>query len=346
MSNPSTPRTVTRAQRGVVPILGFGVLTAAMDVYGGNVVQSVGPDVLAAVSFSLTAAFFVGLAAVRHGLAATFRPLRDLRRDVVGVNVTTAVTWLSMLYALKYLEPAVVSVVVVALGPILTIVLGPVLRRGSSVLRAEIWVSGGVLVVLGLLMWESVTGRSGVGELGTGQVVAGFVCTVACGVGSTSNIIFMKRLSEAGQTPQSVLAIRFFLMIGVTWVMTAFNDHPRLGAAFWPAVFVAVIGVGLPIYVLQIGIKHTEPITTSLLISVSPLITLLLQLLDGRLVPSLSSFVCTSAIIVLVALGIMRRGQKEAQEAREAWEARTPVLHGHTPPVTPEDMVKETPDDA
>ncbi|HEY2577318.1 MAG TPA: DMT family transporter [Streptosporangiaceae bacterium] len=291
-------------------------MTAALDVYAGSTVQSISPVVLAAISFSLTAAFFVALEAARHGPAATLRPLYALRHDVVAINVTTAVTWLSMLYALKYLEPAVVSVTVVALGPILTVVLGPMLRRGSFILRAETWVSVGILALLGVLVWESAIGRSGVGSLGTGQVVAGFLFALACGVGSMANIIYMKRLSEAGQTPQAVLAIRFFLMIAITWVLTAFVSRPQLSEAFWPSVLVAVIGVGLPIYVLQIGIKHTEPITTSLLISASPLVTLLLQLFDRRLDPSPLSFVCTFAVVILVAVGVVKRSQTERQGER------------------------------
>ncbi|MBO0821274.1 MAG: EamA family transporter, partial [Nocardiopsaceae bacterium] len=285
--------------------------------------------VLAAISFSLTAAFFIVLETGRHGLVATLRPLRELRRDVLAINVTTAVTWLSMFYALKYLEPAVVSVTVVALGPILTVVMGPVLRKGSSALPGETWISVGVLALLGVLVWESAAGRSGIGALGAGRVVAGFLFALACGVGSTANVIYMKRLSEAGQTPRAVLAIRFFLMIAVTWVATGFESQPRLGHAFWPAFVVAVIGVALPIYVLQVGIKHTEPITTSLLISVSPLFTLLLQLFDRRLHPSLASFACTLAVLVLVAVGVVQRSRTERRQNERCQKVKCAVVDAY-----------------
>ncbi|WP_019057202.1 DMT family transporter [Streptomyces prunicolor] len=314
---PKQPQT-SHVVSGIAPILGFAFLTAALDVYGGSTVQDVSPQVLAAVSFSMTAAFFLTLQAVRVGLPAALRPLRTHPYDVAAINVTTAVTWLSMLFALKYLEPAVVSVVVVALGPILTILMGPVLRRGSKALRAEVAASLGVCVVLAVLVWESFTGRSAVGSLEPGHAVAGFLLTLACGIGSTANIIYMKRLSEAGQTPQAVLAIRFFLMIAITWVLTALSERPGVGAALWPSLIVAVIGVGLPIYVLQIGIKHTEPITTSLLISVSPLITLLLQLLDGRLTTSAVSWVCTVALIVLMSVGVVKRAQEDRRQEPSA----------------------------
>ncbi len=317
------PDTPTQAQAsrlagGIVPILGFTVLTAALDVYGGSTVQRVSPQVLAAVSFSLTAAFFLALQAVLGRLPSTLGALLDHPYDVAAINVTTAVTWLSMLFALKYLEPAVVSVVVVALGPILTVLMGPVLRRGGTALRSETTVSIGVCAVLAVLVWESFAGHSAIGSISGGEAVAGFLLALACGAGSAANIIYMKRLSEAGQTPQSVLAIRFLLMIAVAWVMTAFTQQPAVGRAWWPAVVVAVIGVGLPIYVLQIGIRHTEPITTSLLLSASPLVTLLLQLFDGRLTPSPVSWVCTFALITLVSAGIVQRARDDRRRGRSA----------------------------
>lgn len=310
-----------------MPILGFAVLTAALDVYGGSTVQDVSPQVLAAVSFSLTAAFFLALQAVLGRIPATLGALRTHPYDVAAINVTTAVTWLSMLFALKYLEPAVVSVVVVALGPILTVAMGPVLRRGSTALRAEVAVSVGVCAVLAVLVWESFAGHSAIGAVSAGDATAGFLLTLACAAGSASNIIYMKRLNEAGQTPQSVLAIRFFLMIAVTWVMTAFTERPDVSGALWPSVVVAVVGVGLPIYVLQIGIRHTEPITTSLLLSASPLVTLLLQLLDGRLTPSVLSWAGTLLIIALVSMGMVSREQEDRRRARQgAPVAGTPAV--------------------
>lgn len=306
----------SRTGRGIVPILTFAALTAGLDVYGGNRLQVLSLQSLAAISFSLTAVLFLGLEITHRGVAATFRPVRTHRYDVIAINVTTAVTWLSMLYALKYLEPAVVSVVVVGLGPVLTVLMGSLLRRGSSVMATEVVVSLGICAFLGGLVWESFSGRSGVGDLGTSEAVEGVIFAVVCGVGSTANIIYMKRLSEAGYSPQSVLALRFFLMIAVTWVMTAASVDPGLAQAFLPAVIVVVVGIGLPIYVLQIGIRHTEPITTSLLVSLSPLFTFLFQFLDGRLQPSRLTLTSILGIVVLVAAGTVSRSRKEAQSRR------------------------------
>ncbi|MDQ0310096.1 drug/metabolite transporter (DMT)-like permease [Kitasatospora herbaricolor] len=313
--------------RGVAPLTGFAALTAAVDVYAGNRLQSLDPLAIAAVSFSLTAVFFLGLDIARKGLAAALRPLSAQRWDVLALNVSTAVTWLSMLYALKYLEPAVVNVVGLAIGPVLTLVFGPLLRRGTTVLRAEAVVSAGICLSIAVLVWGSVTGRSGVGAVDAGDAALGLVLTLVCGLASTGNVIYSKRLSEAGLGPQSVLSVRFFLTIVVTWAAVGLGDQPGLGAVFLPAAVIAVIGVGLPLYLIQVGIKHTEPITASLLCTLSPLFAYLLQLPDRRLTQSTLTLLCILVITLLVGVGTAARGRHDLR-VREAAARPAPVPAG------------------
>ncbi|MEU0839060.1 DMT family transporter [Streptomyces sp. NPDC005962] len=329
-----TQRHTNSLHQGVAPLVAFAALTALVDVYAGNRLQSLSPLSMAAVSFTLTAAFFVGLDVVRQGAAATFRPLTRQTADVIAINISTAVTWLSMLYALKYLEPAVVNVVGLAIGPVFTVLLNPYLRKESSVLRSETAVSVGITAVIAILVWGSVTGRTGVGSVGAADAFLGIGLTLLTGIGSTGNVIYSKRLSEAGLVPQSVLSVRFFLTIGVTWAMTAISDNPRLGEVFLPAAIVAVIGVGLPLYLLQVGIRHTEPITASLLCTLSPLFAFLLQLPDKRLDVSVLTLVSIIAITAFVGVGTLTRGRHDrrvrqtaaADAAPEAERAATTTL--------------------
>lgn len=299
----------TDIRRGVVPLVGYAVLTAAMDVYAGNRFETLSPASIAAVSFTLTMLFFIGIEGRRQG----FRQLAELRvhrRDLVAINFTTAVTWLATLYALDYLEPAIVNVLGLALGPVITVLAGPLLRRSSTVLATEAVVSVGICVLLVGLVWVSFTGRSGLGGVTPRDAVIGLGFTLACAIGSSINIIYMKRLSEAGCDPRSVLAARFFLMSAVAWVLVAVEDEPNLGAALLPGAVVAVIGVGLPIYVLQLGIKHSEPITTSLVISLSPLFAFTMQFADGRLRFSLFTLAGIVSVVALVAVGTVVRGRQ------------------------------------
>ncbi len=282
-----------------------------MDVYAGNRFQTVSPASMAAVSFTLVLVVFVAIEWSRRGVRE-LRALAVHRRDLVAINITTALTWMATFYALDYLEPAIVNVIGLALGPVITVFAGRLLRRHSMVMATEVVVSVGICALLGALVWVSFSGRSGLGAVTTTDAVLGLVFTLACAVGSAVNIIYMKRLSDAGCDPGSVLAVRFFLMAAVAWVLVAFERNADLPAAFLPGVVVAIIGVGLPIYVLQIGIRHTEPITTSLLISLSPLFALTLQLADGRLEFSFFTLGGVIGVVALVVVGAAVRHRRDS----------------------------------
>ena len=299
-----------RLARGWLPLLAFALLSAAVDVYAGNRLQALSPLAVAAISFTLTAAFFLGGEGLRRRGPS---PLRTRAGDVAVLNVSTAATWLSLLYALKLLEPAVVNVVGLALGPLLTVLLAPLLRRGGSILRAEVAVSAGICACIVLLAWESIAGRSGIGHPAAGQVDLGLALTLVCGVASTVNVIYSKRLSDAGHRPEEVLAVRFFLIIAVSWALLAAGGPARIAEALLPGAVIAVIGVALPMYLLQLGIRYTEPITASLLTTLSPPFAFLLQLPDRRLHPSALTLIGIAGITALVAVGVLARGRLEGE---------------------------------
>ncbi|RZS34797.1 EamA-like transporter family protein [Herbihabitans rhizosphaerae] len=298
-------------RHGVAPLLGYAALTAALDVYAGNLFSTVDPTGVAAVAFTLSAVIFIGFTLVRTGPAELLARARAAPGDVLALNVTTAVTWLSMLYALKYLEPAIVNVVGLALGPVFAVVLGPLLRKGKPVLAAEAMVAagiGGVIVVLG---WASLTGRSGIGDISGEHALAGMALTVLCGLGVTTNVVFAKRLSDADLPAHTVLALRLPFTVVVTWTIVITSGARVEADSYLGGTLVGLLGLSVPIYLLQIGIRHTEPVTTSLLCTLSPVFALLIQLPDGRLTPSTLTIACVATITALVAAGTLSRARHE-----------------------------------
>ncbi|HEX4817149.1 MAG TPA: DMT family transporter [Nonomuraea sp.] len=297
--------------RGVPPLIAYGFLMAAVDVYAGNRLQTVDPITVAAIAFTLAAAYFLAGEIGRKGLAGALRPVRGHRHDVIAINIVSAVTWLTLLYALRQLEPAIVNVVALSIGPALVALLGPLLRRGHRVLPGEVAVSLGVLALIGVLMWGSATGMSGLGRLDSGDAALGLALTLVCGLSCTANVIYSKRLSDAGFTPSSSMAVRYFLTVAVCWTLLIIGGDPRIGAAILPGAVVAVIGIALPNWLSQVGIKHVEPITAALLGTLSPIFAFLMQLLDSRLSPSGLTLAGLVGITILVTVGVVVRARHD-----------------------------------
>jgi drug/metabolite transporter (DMT)-like permease len=295
--------------RGLALLLPYPVLSATVDVYAGHGEQSLDPSVVAAIAFTLTVLIFA-VPVARHRPAV---PTRGHLRDAAALNATTALTWISLLYALKFLEPAVVNAVSLAIGPAVTVVAGPLLRRGTSVLATEAVVAAGVLVTIAVLCWGSADGLTSIGNVGLGRGAAGLAATVASGLGSAGTFIYAKRLSESGVSPQAVLSSRFYFTAAVSWVIADAGGLPRFGASLLPGLVVAVVGVAAPAYLLQLGVRYAEPITVSLIDNLAPVLTYLLQLTDGRLRPSAFSLSGILTITVLITVGVVARARHDAR---------------------------------
>jgi drug/metabolite transporter (DMT)-like permease len=311
---PPASWTRTPTALGVAPLAAFAFFSAAVDVYAGGALQRIDPMVLAALSFTAVGVISVVVNEVR-GPGGTWSKMRRHRADVIALNLTTAVTWLSLLYALKYVEPAIANVVSIAIGPACTVLLLPLWGRGGRPLRVEVAVSAAVVALIAILVWASFTGRSAVAVAHPQWIAIGLVGAVVSGIASALNIIYSKRLSVAGLSPVSVMAVRYFAIVAITWPFAIGSGVTAFRHALFPALVVGVIGIAVPMYLLQSGIRHVEAITAAMLINLAPALTFVLQFFDGRLRQSAISLACIAGITVLVIAGVATRIRSDRRAA-------------------------------
>lgn len=298
-------------RKGIVIGLVFCLMSAAFDVYVAFVTQAVDTILVVFYCFTASTALFSTCALCRDA-SLLYLKLRGQWRLIGLVNISVLLNWGGLFYALRYLEPAVVGVASVACGPALTLIISLLDKRQPKAALADALVSCLVLISVGIMLFNSFTGDSGIATTTVGQRLMGITSVMACALGTVMYTIFSKKMFARQWAIYEILAVRNIAMIAVCVIAI-----PVAGGSFsinreliLPMLILVVIGHLLPIYLIQKTIYYLTPIHVSLVLLTLPVFVLLLQYLDARVAFSVASVTAVSVIVLLLlgrALYAMRR---------------------------------------
>lgn len=145
---------------GFLAAFAFTCLAALRDVYFGALFQSTSPLGVAVVAFGLCCGVFLPIALVRR--PASVRTLLRHRRELLWVNVTTGLAWISFFYALRTIEPLLVQILFAGVGPLSVVWIDRVAGLAPATLApAERPIHLGLLISLGLAAGVALGGLSG-----------------------------------------------------------------------------------------------------------------------------------------------------------------------------------------
>lgn len=287
-------------------VLVFVFASALRDVYLGEIFQRLEFFAVVLTAFSLTTVIFMGFLLARQ--RAQFAAMRAAWREVVVTNLGTAMAWLSYFFALKLLEPAVVNMLHIGIGPIalITLNLAGIHISGPAVVRkSELVVQVGILLSLAALSAIVLLQLSGLSDRSPSQNLAGIVLALASGVFIALTTDVTKRLNGKGVSAEGVLAVRFLGIVLVAALMVGFGGGGNSAIDFealWPVAAASLVFMVLPLYALQLGVARTSTISVWVVISLSPVCIFAAQFFDGRLTQSPFTLACIIAYSAL-ALG-------------------------------------------
>jgi drug/metabolite transporter (DMT)-like permease len=258
------------------PILGrCAVLLAVVLQAGGQVaygtwLTEVPSPLFVFGTFVLATSFFLVVSG-RGTTAGSWKPLLVL-------NAATTMSFLSFFYALKGIEPAIASAILVGVGPVFAVLLA-LAHAGTRPSPVRIAICGGILLGGAVL---AIAASDGTGDADTGRSVAlsGIGASVATGLGAVLITVASKALLDRGWKSGAVLAHRFYMILPVSLVLALAADP---GAIAWTTglastfFLVAALGVVGPLYLLQVGIRHTDPWTVVVTMAAMPLVTFAMQ---------------------------------------------------------------------
>lgn len=290
-------------KQGIFIGLTFCLLSAAFDVYVAFVTQTLSTVVVIFYCFMSSAVLFLACAIHRNSASLSLKIKVDWK-SIIVVNVSVLLNWGGLFYALRYLEPAVVGVASVACGPALTLLISLLDKRGARIALEDALVSGLVLFSVGVMLFNSFAGESGISTTSVGQRSLGIFSVIVCALGTVMYTVFSKKMFARQWAIYEILAVRNIAMIAVCVIAI-----PVAGGSFsinreliLPMLILVVIGHLLPIYLIQKTIYYLTPIHVSLVLLTLPVFVLLLQYLDARVAFSVASVAAVS-IIVLLLLG-------------------------------------------
>lgn len=281
---------------GVISLLCSAFITAISQVFYANQVQGVHPFLFTGISFFVTALYFQLIASRQKQSYAW----SQARRPLIRLNGASILAFMGFYFALKYIEPAVVSALEMGIGPLFIALM--MLMQKQSVRKLQWMIAIGTFIACLFLIVAVLVGETGVAlELSPASLV-GLIASVLCGIGAVLCSIYSKQLSELGWTSSMILSKRYIGIIVVSFIFTYDLIIPYFREHIGWILLVTVFGVMLPMYLLQKGIQYTSVFMVMMSLCFIPVFTFCFQLLDNRISFSTISFI---GIMLLFVLGIL-----------------------------------------
>ena len=137
------------------------LLMSVSQVYYANQVQGVHPFLFTGISFFITALIFNSIAFKQRKQWTT--SLQSSMGDLVKLNGSSILAFMGFYYALKFIEPAIVSSLEMGVGPFFAIVVTAMIgKKKIQATRAQWIITFGTFAASVLLMLTALFGLSGV----------------------------------------------------------------------------------------------------------------------------------------------------------------------------------------
>lgn len=258
---------------GQALILAAIALQSGGKVLFGTLLQAVASPLYVLVGMSLTA--LVALGFVRFRL-----PEKGLSAIALA-NLWTAVSFLSMFFALKHLPPSIFASIEIGMSLLVAVLLSLIQTRAwPHSYRALACI--GIVAGCSLLAWfevsESTVSTSGM------MVWIAIAASMATGVSSVLNVSSCQALAGLGWSSCSVLAHRFYATIAAAAIWFALDGGvgvEELDLALFPAIaFVSAVGILAPLLLLQVALRRVDKLTIMVCMAAQPSISFLLSALS------------------------------------------------------------------
>ncbi|MBG03382.1 MAG: hypothetical protein CMM59_04820 [Rhodospirillaceae bacterium] len=302
---------------GLLFLTVFALSQAVRDTFFANTFQSVSFLFVAALAFGMSTLLFGGWAVLRAPQEIRFLSGRPARFAVL--NLTTALAWLAYFFALKHLEPAIVSMIYVGVGP-LVILFWSGGERPGHMRFAECAAYTGIAAALAGIAYVVLFGHSGLqsddATLRTGALIA----VVIGGVSITVSHVIARQFNDDGASSNLVFASRFLIVVATAAAAEAIFGSPALrpeGSQLGWIALCAFALIVIPSFSLQLGIARSSPLSVNVIRAMGPVFVFAAQQLDDRLSFSSATLLCILLFSISASAASGLRAHAELRQTRD-----------------------------
>lgn len=280
---------------GLVLVLSYVILSSTKDIILERLLSISNPADYLVMVFGIATVIYWLVGKAKPSAPPMHFSTRVALPAMIALNIVTLGNWFGLYYSLKYLSAPAVSMVYAGAIPVATLIINAAIRKTIAP-RREFFCAGGLFLIAFYWFAESVS------VVAYQHIFLGltFLVGSACTIAATT--VLSKKLSDSHVPTAVVMAHRFYLLLFVAFALASPLSLiiRMLVDNIFVVLFVAVGGTVVSLWTLQKGIEKTDPMTTNLVISAGPVITLALYpVLSGGANLSMSTYVAAAAITLI-----------------------------------------------
>jgi drug/metabolite transporter (DMT)-like permease len=269
---------------GYALALSFVILSAARDVTlktaqaVETTFRSLSGHVTLLICFSATASLAILWSrVVREPSTSPYR--RETWRDLLLLNVTTALGWITFFHGLASIQLLIFSSILIGFMPISLLIIRRVSDRMVLTRRHLI---GSAIILVGVCLVSVDTLRAALNERSLLCFAGAVIVSVVASWFAAANNVLSARLNAKGVKAPAVFGSRFWLLLFIALVWTLFDPPSTAAMEGWVVwtvpISVGLLGIAAPIMCLQTSIDKIGATIVTFLIASHPIAVLILQL--------------------------------------------------------------------
>lgn len=296
---------------GSMYMLSFSFFISISTVITHLLAKNLNPILIAFYTFSF-AFLSVNLIQVKN-IRVLSRKVIENWKIVLAANVSTAIDWILIFIALKYISGSLVNCFVFGIAPIATFILSIKSYLSKKLLIKDLIITCSIcfmLLCLASLYYEHATQ-----PLERNYLTLSIVLCVLSGFATSVTALTCKILYQRNFDALSVMKTRFVLLITSSLIIIlVFNIQIYVAyKTLWVIILLALMFNILPSLLLQKGLEKNSAVSAVIISSSIPAMTYFLQLLD----PRYSLEPIELALVMLLSLAIYFSIRINTSEANE-----------------------------